>query len=78
MDRSAAEPRAHALLYDADGDDREIGLDDIDGWSPADSQLLWVDLQAQDSETIDKVARALEFPDRTRAAVAVRGARECY
>lgn len=69
MDRSAAEPRAHALLYDADGDDREIGLDDIDGWSPADSQLLWVDLQAQDSETIDKIARALKFPDRTRAAI---------
>ena len=69
MEETEVESRVHAFLYDADGEDREIGLDDLASWHRGETQLLWLDLQAQDDACIDQVWQSLELPERTRTAV---------
>lgn len=59
----------YAILYDADGEDRELGLDDLAGHSLGEFRLLWVDLLAADAGTLDRVWQALDLPAHSRAAI---------
>lgn len=60
----------YAILFDADGEDRRLALDELAGLQPDDSQLLWVDLRAPDSDMLDKVWQAFDLPARSRTAIA--------
>ncbi|MGQ4659877.1 CorA family divalent cation transporter [Lysobacter sp. F6437] len=59
----------YAILFDADGDDRRLELDDLAGLQLADSQLLWVDLRAPGADMLDKIWQAFELPERSRKAI---------
>lgn len=59
----------YAVLYDANGEDRESGLDQLAGLEFGESQLLWVDLLAPDADTLDRVWQALQLPPQSRTAI---------
>ncbi|MGH8074055.1 MAG: magnesium transporter CorA family protein [Lysobacter sp.] len=65
----------YLILFDADGEDRQLSLDELAGQKPDESQLLWVDLRAPAAEVLDRVWEALELPERSRLAIA-KGATE--
>ena len=48
----AAGERPHAVLFDADGSDREVDVDTIDLASLSERQLLWIDQQGSPSEAL--------------------------
>jgi magnesium transporter len=50
-----------AVLYDADGADREIDLEDAAGVKLGDARLLWVDVDEADEDGLGVVARTLEL-----------------
>lgn len=60
----------YAVLFDADGEDRCVALDELANLQPDESQLLWVDLRAPDADTLDTVWQAFELPKRSRMAIA--------
>lgn len=49
----------YALLFDADGSDREVALDDIELGSLSERQLLWIDMQHRDDAEKSGCLRAL-------------------
>lgn len=48
-----------AFLYDADGDDRDVDLQDTDLEALEDSDLLWIDVDASGDRALERVAAAL-------------------
>ena len=60
----------YAILFDAEGDDRRLGVDDLAGLQPDESQLIWVDLASPDAGVIDRVWKAFDLPERSRKAIA--------
>jgi magnesium transporter len=49
-----------AYLYDAEGHDEEVGLDDLDIESLEESQLLWVNVLRRDNDLLEKVTGSLK------------------
>jgi magnesium transporter len=59
--------RLTAVLYDAEGTDREVSLDDADLAKLVDTNLLWIDVVEPDQETMDRLASLLDVPRRSLA-----------
>lgn len=53
---------AHLFLYDADGTDRDVELEQIDPSGLQDQQLLWIDLACDDAALVDRIGRRLGVP----------------
>ena len=51
-----------ARLYDANGSDRRLAMEELAACAPGDEQLLWVDLHSPDPGELAQVARALGLP----------------
>jgi Mg2+ and Co2+ transporter CorA len=52
------------FLFDADGSDREVSLHDVEAGHLRPDQLLWVDADDTDRETLEEIARRLSLaPD---------------
>lgn len=49
-EQSPDETSAHAVLFDADGTDRELPADEVDLRQLSERQLLWADLQCADTQ----------------------------
>ena len=54
--------RLTVTLYDAQGADRTIGLDEIDVAMLEDKNLLWIDVVAPDERTLDRLRELLSTP----------------
>jgi len=63
------ERRTHVVLYDADGADREIGLEQIDVGHLQDQQLLWIDVECNDAGLVEEIGRRLGLPAAAIAAL---------
>lgn len=61
--------RAHAVLYDADGVDRDVDLCQVDVGRLQDQQLLWIDVECDDAGLIDEIGRHLGVPGEAIAAL---------
>jgi magnesium transporter len=62
-DHAAPEP-VRALLFDAVAGNREVErLDQVLGLSPAQEQLLWIDLQDPDEAVLQTIARQYSLPE---------------
>ncbi|MFD0738363.1 magnesium transporter CorA family protein [Lysobacter koreensis] len=66
---SAPEDCIHVILYDADGADRDLGLDSLDASGLQDQQLLWIDVACNDAALLDEIARKLGLPAAAIAAL---------
>ena len=53
---------AHVILYDANGSDRDIGLEQIDVGRLKDQQLLWIDIECDDPGLAADIGRRLGLP----------------
>lgn len=60
---------AHIILYDADGADRDVGLEQIDAGRLQEQQLLWIDVECDDSELVHAIGRCLGLPAGAIAAL---------
>lgn len=60
---------AHVILYDADGTDRDVGLEQIDVRQLQEQQLLWVDVECDDADLVDQIGRRLGLPADAIAAL---------
>ena len=60
---------AHVFLYDADGNDREARLEQIDTGRLQDQQLLWIDVECDDAGLVDRIGRRLGLPEEAIAAL---------
>lgn len=60
---------AHVILYDADGADRDVGLEQIDVGRLQDQQLLWIDVECNDADLLDDIGRRLRLPAGAIAAL---------
>lgn len=60
---------AHVILYDADGADRDVGLEQIDVGHLQDQQLLWIDVECDDADLVDEIGRRLKLPADAIAAL---------
>ncbi len=60
---------AHVVLYDADGADRDLGLEQIDVGHLQDQQLLWIDVECDDAGLVDEIGRRLGLPAEAIAAL---------
>lgn len=59
-----AQARLRVLLFDLDGADRVVeDMAELGRLKPDEHQLLWIDLQGDDSATLDRIAAALDLPD---------------
>lgn len=57
----------HAVLFDADGNDREVALEDVDLGSLSERQLLWVDHEGDDIQAVlQRLGVAEALPAMTR------------
>ena len=64
---------SQAFLYDADGKDREVRLDEVDVRALESHNLLWIDLDGEDASEVKRIAASLGVePD----AVSVAGNEE--
>ncbi len=61
--------RAQVTLYDADGADRAVDVDQIDIGRLQEQQLLWIDVESDDSALIDELGRRLDLPADAIAAL---------
>lgn len=50
------------VLFDADGKDRGVPLDEVDCARLGEQQLLWIDVQGDDPELIAEIGKRLRFP----------------
>lgn len=57
------------ILYDADGPDRDLGLEQIDIGHLQDQQLLWIDMECDDADLVEAVGRRLGLPAEAIAAL---------
>jgi magnesium transporter len=63
----ARDGRVHAYLYDADGHDREVALDEQCIQDLGERNLLWVDVGARDRQTLEHLAKLFNLdPDSVR------------
>lgn len=46
---NAADTATHAVLFDADGSDRDVAVDEIDPQALSERQLLWIDHEGEDA-----------------------------
>ncbi|MGH8075791.1 MAG: magnesium transporter CorA family protein [Lysobacter sp.] len=53
---------AHIILYDADGADRNVGLEQIDAGRLQEHQLLWIDVECDDADLVNTFGRLLGVP----------------
>lgn len=53
---------AHVVLYDADGSDRDVSVDQIEVGRLQDQQLLWIDVGSDDTGLIDDIGARLALP----------------
>lgn len=60
---------AHVILYDADGADRDVGLEQIDVGRLQDQQLLWIDVECDDADLVNSIGRRLGLPAAAIAAL---------
>ena len=60
--RPSPNGRLHSILYDAKARDKPIALEDVDVGALKDQQLLWVDVETDDREVIDRVGAQLGLP----------------
>ena len=63
------ESSVHVVLYDADGADRGIGLEQIDVGHLQDQHLLWIDVECSDAGLLDEIGRRLGLPAEAIAAL---------
>lgn len=59
----------HVILYDADGADRDLGLEQIDVGHLQDQQLLWIDVECDDDDLVEAIGRRLGLPAEAIAAL---------
>ena len=60
---------AHVFLYDADGTDREVAIEEIDAAGLQDQQLLWIDVECDDADLVGDIGRRLGLPADAVAAL---------
>src|SRR5689334_15126096 len=58
---------SYALLFDADGSDREMAIDGIDLARLSERQLVWIDLQQREGQDAWACLHKLGLPDAARA-----------
>lgn len=58
-----------AFVYDADGTDGEVALEEIHVDQLGDGQLAWVDLASGDDEALEAVARCFDLCEQTVARI---------
>jgi magnesium transporter len=59
----ARDSRVHAYLYDADGHDREVALDEQCIRDLGERNLLWVDVGTRDRQVLEPLARLFSLDD---------------
>ncbi len=59
---TSREAIVQCVLFDADGDDRTVDVDQLATIAPADNQLLWVDVCGVDVEKLGRLLLQLGFP----------------
>jgi len=55
------EPRLHIRLYDADGPDRKLALDEVSANGLTDNQLLWIDVACGDEPRVVDICNRLDL-----------------
>lgn len=66
--RGDPSPGTHAVLFDADGNDREVALTEVDLETLSERQLLWVDHEGEDVRAVlDRLGLTDALPAMTRA-----------
>jgi len=60
---------AHVVLYDADGADRDVALEQIDVARLQEQQLLWIDVGCDDAALLEDLGRRLGLPADAVAAL---------
>ena len=55
----------HAYLYDADGADREVALDDIAVDKLTKEELLWIDVSERDPALLSRISEILQLQPGT-------------
>lgn len=68
-------PGIRARLFDADGHDRSVEIDEIDLGAIDDRQLVWVDLDLDAGGSLDAVAEPLKLTERDRRQIEADTAR---
>ena len=59
-----------AIISDSEGHDERVDIARLSVEAVDDDQLLWIDLDASDTDALDMLRRALRLPDETWEAVA--------
>ena len=67
---AAAATRIQCVLFDADGSDRDVEIEELASLSPADTQLLWVDACGLEPDALRELAATLGFPEAVRDSLA--------
>ena len=52
----------HITLYDADGTERDVALEQIDVAVLQEQQLLWIDVECDNAELVERIGRKLGLP----------------